>query len=195
MFSSISLVSLCCHAKLSQPDTFSAHVAREVHVLLFSRVTLFYAPIRPTPLTQITPSVNWIIKMALRCFKQGTFSSFTNNLRRVQRFELTGRLMVHSCLHFGGTTGSFTRPFFRRSVSSSSTGGDAKTTVANTAAAAAAFKGAKSSRWRRFVLKPFVFVQFFFGIGLLAMALQQFRRKNKHPSQSPELIAKDWEVH
>ena len=124
--------------------------------------------------------------------------SFTSHLRHTQccsrSSESTGRLMVHSCLHFGGTTGSFTRPFFRRSVSSSSTGGDAKTAIANTTATAAAFKGSKSSRWRRFVLKPFVFVQFFFGIGLLAMALQQFRRKNKHPSQSPELIAKDWEV-
>nr|CAG4636987.1 EOG090X05NI [Ceriodaphnia reticulata]SVE72915.1 EOG090X05NI [Ceriodaphnia reticulata] len=82
----------------------------------------------------------------------------------------------------------------RRGTALYSTGGDVKTTVTSTAAAAAAFKGTKSSRWRRYVLKPFVFVQFFFGIGLLAMALQQFRRKNKHPSQSPELIAKDWEI-
>jgi hypothetical protein len=81
-------------------------------------------------------------------------------------------------------------------VSSSSAGesGDAKNTIATTTAATAAFKGAKSSRWRRFVLKPFVYVQFFFGIGLLALAFQQFRRKNTHPEQSPELIAKDWEV-
>jgi hypothetical protein len=81
-------------------------------------------------------------------------------------------------------------------VSSSSTGesGDVKTTIAATAATTAAFKGAKNSRWRRFIVKPFVYVQFFFGIGLLALAFQQFRRKNAHPDQSPELIAKDWEV-
>lgn len=106
--------------------------------------------------------------------------------------------MVHSCLNFRQTTGPFARPFFRRSVSSNGVPGDvdAKTTVATTGVAAtAAYKGTKNSRWRRFVLKPFVFVQFFFGIGLLAIALKQFRRKNKHPSQSPELIAKDWEVY
>ncbi|XP_046631499.1 phosphatidylserine decarboxylase proenzyme, mitochondrial-like isoform X1 [Daphnia pulicaria] len=94
------------------------------------------------------------------------------------------------------STGPLTRSIFRRSVSSSSTGesGDVKTTIAATAATTAAFKGAKNSRWRRFIVKPFVYVQFFFGIGLLALAFQQFRRKNAHPDQSPELIAKDWEV-
>lgn len=90
-------------------------------------------------------------------------------------------------------SGQLTRPIFRRSVSSSAgESNDAK--VASAMTATAAFKGAKSSRWRRFVLKPFIFVQFFFGIGLLAIALKQFRRKNTHPAQSPELIAKDWEV-
>ncbi|KAK4036760.1 hypothetical protein OUZ56_028798 [Daphnia magna] len=91
--------------------------------------------------------------------------------------------------------GPLTRPIFRRSVSSSAgESNDVKATAASAMAATTAFKGAKSSRWRRFVLKPFVFVQFFFGIGLLAIALKQFRRKNTHPAQSPELIAKDWEI-
>lgn len=106
--------------------------------------------------------------------------------------------MVRSCFNFRRTTGPFTRPFFRRSVSTTGGSSDANTkttTVSAAAAATAAYKGTKNSRWRRFVLKPFVFVQFFFGIGLLAIALKQFRRKNKHPAQSPELIAKDWEVY
>jgi hypothetical protein len=43
-------------------------------------------------------------------------------------------------------------------------------------------------------MKPFVYAPFFFGIGLFALLFQQYRRKNTHPEQSPQLIAKDWEV-
>nr|CAG4649308.1 EOG090X05NI [Scapholeberis mucronata]SVE93597.1 EOG090X05NI [Scapholeberis mucronata] len=104
--------------------------------------------------------------------------------------------MVYIWLNFGQPTGPFARPFFRRSVSSSggTTETNVKSTVATASAATASYKGVKNSRWRRYVLKPFVFVQFFLGFGLLAIAFQQFRRKNTHPSQSPELIAKDWEI-
>jgi len=96
--------------------------------------------------------------------------------------------------------GPFVQPFFRRNVTSSSSGSSESpvnnniNNVVTSSVAAAGFKGSKNSRWRRFVVKPLFFVQFFLGIGLLAMALKQFRRKNKHPEQSPELIAKDWEV-
>lgn len=49
------------------------------------------------------------------------------------------------------------------------------------------------SKWRR-LWKPFLWLQLTFGLGFLAIAFKQLRRKNTHPSQSPELIAKDWEV-
>nr|CAG4641672.1 EOG090X05NI [Eurycercus lamellatus] len=98
--------------------------------------------------------------------------------------------------------GPFARPFFRRSVTSSSGSSECGTNTPTTtssvtsasAGGTATYKAVKSSRWRRLVVKPFLFVQFVLGFGLLAIALKQFRRKNKHPEQSPELIAKDWEV-
>jgi len=37
-------------------------------------------------------------------------------------------------------------------------------------------------------------MQLTLGLGFLAIAFKQFRRKNTHPSQSPELIAKEWEL-
>ena len=53
--------------------------------------------------------------------------------------------------------------------------------------------GQQHSKWRR-LWKPFLWLQLTFGLGFLAIAFKQLRRKNTHPSQSPELIAKDWEV-
>nr|CAG4646237.1 EOG090X05NI [Macrothrix elegans] len=86
--------------------------------------------------------------------------------------------------------GPFSRPFFRRALTSSTAGSASgpEPNPNNT------LEKVKTSKWRRFVVKPFLLVQFFFGLGLLAIAFKQFKRKNTHPAQSPELIAKDWEV-
>jgi len=49
------------------------------------------------------------------------------------------------------------------------------------------------SRWRR-LWRPFIWLQFTFGLGFLAIVLKNYKRQKTHPSQSPELIVKDWEI-
>jgi hypothetical protein len=84
-------------------------------------------------------------------------------------------------------TGPSLRPYFLRSVSSSSGSTDAGSSSLNQSQALS------PSKWKR-LWKPFLLMQLTLGLGFLAIAFKQFRRKNTHPSQSPELIAKEWEV-
>ena len=80
----------------------------------------------------------------------------------------------------------FARHFSRGNLSSSHRASDSNTIATS--------ETKKSSQWRNFMSKPLFLVHFFLGFGLLAIAFKQLRRKNAHPSQSPELIAKNWEV-
>ena len=84
-------------------------------------------------------------------------------------------------------TGPSLRPYFLRSVSSNGGSTDAGSSSLNQSQALS------PSKWKR-LWKPFLLMQLTLGLGFLAIAFKQFRRKNTHPSQSPELIAKDWEV-
>nr|CAG4640838.1 EOG090X05NI [Eulimnadia texana] len=84
--------------------------------------------------------------------------------------------------------GTFLRPFFLRSAKYSSdaaTDSNANTTKTN---------AASLSKWRK-LWRPFIWLQVTLGLGLLAIVVKHYKRHRTHPEHSPELIAKDWELH
>nr|CAG4638431.1 EOG090X05NI [Cyclestheria hislopi] len=83
--------------------------------------------------------------------------------------------------------GNLSRPFFFRNATFSTNAKDANANHTTH------LKVHNNSKWRR-LWKPFFWLQVTFGFGLLAIALKQLRRKYTNPAQSPELIAKDWEL-
>ena len=110
------------------------------------------------------------------------------------------------CLDSAGSP--LLRPLFRSGVTCSSTASRRSSSSNSNSASASANGNANAnananttnsstplnhSRWRR-LWRPFIWLQFTFGLGFLAIVLKNYKRQKTHPSQSPELIVKDWEV-
>ena len=108
----------------------------------------------------------------------------------MQRMSL---LQLNSMDCFDSAGSPLLRPLFHRNVTCSSSTSSIRSSSTDANANTTNSSTLNNSRWKR-LWKPFIWLQFTFGLGFLAIALKNYRRQKTHPSQSPELIVKDWEV-